>query len=46
MDLDLEPFDIESSAKGQSGGIRGCQVDWDGSQVSHSHVAVHVKNNC
>ena len=46
MDLDLEPFDIDCCAKGQSGGIRGCQVHWDVSQVLRSHVAVHVKDNC
>ena len=32
---------------GQIGGILGCQVDWDGSQVSHMaewHVSVHYES--
>ena len=42
--LTPEPFELESCARGQSGGILGCLTHWDGSQVSH--VSVHVSATC
>ena len=42
--LTLEPCELQSCARGQSGGILGCLTHWDGSQVSH--VSVHVSATC
>ena len=42
--LTPEPFELESCAGGQSGGILGCLTHWDGSQVSH--MSVHVSATC